>query len=73
MIRTPAWQDSLYRASIGVATLLDEIDNTVGFDEDDEHDALRDLVSWAYNNNYYHNRLDTDTFDSMANKIEGEY
>ena len=36
MIRTPAWQDSLYRASIGVATLLDEIDNTVGFDEADE-------------------------------------
>ena len=41
--------------------------------EDEEHDALRDLVSLAYNNNYYHNRLDTDTFDSMANKIEGEY
>ena len=41
--------------------------------EDGEHDALRDLVSWAYNNNYYHNRLDTDTFDSMANKIEGAY
>ena len=41
--------------------------------EDEEHDALRDLVSWAYNNNYYHTRLDTDTFDSMANKIEGEY
>ena len=36
MIRVPAWQDSLYKASIGVATLLDEIDNTVGFDEDDE-------------------------------------
>ena len=36
MIRVPAWQDSLYRASIGVATLLDEIDDTVGFDEDDE-------------------------------------
>ena len=41
--------------------------------EDGEHDALRDLVSWAYSSNYYHNRLDTDTFDSMANKIEGEY
>ena len=36
MIRIPAWQDSLYQASIGVATLLDEIDDTVGFDEDDE-------------------------------------
>ena len=41
--------------------------------ESDEYDTLRDLVSWAYNHNYYHNRLDTDTFDSMANKIEGEY
>ena len=34
--RVPAWQDSLYRASIGVATLLDEIENHLGFDEDDE-------------------------------------
>ena len=33
MIRIPAWQDSLYRASIGVATLLDEIDNELGDDE----------------------------------------
>tara|TARA_B000000609_G_scaffold124634_1_gene98551 strand:- start:643 stop:837 length:195 start_codon:yes stop_codon:yes gene_type:complete len=37
MIRIPAWQDSLYQASIGVATLLDEIlDHSEGFDEDDE-------------------------------------
>ena len=37
MIRIPAWQDSLYRASIGVATLLDEItDHSAGYDEDDE-------------------------------------
>ena len=36
MIRTPAWQEPLYRASLGVATLLDEIDNHLGFDEDDE-------------------------------------
>ena len=41
--------------------------------EDEEHNALSDLVNWAYTNNYYHNRLDTDTFDSMENKIEGEY
>ena len=33
MIKTPAWQDSLYRASIGVATLLDEIDDELGDDE----------------------------------------
>ena len=35
MIRVPAWQDSLYRASIGVATLLDEIDNECGDDGND--------------------------------------
>ena len=35
MIRIPAWQDSLYQASIGVATLLDEIDNELG-DEGEE-------------------------------------
>ena len=39
---------------------------------DDEYDALRNLVSWAYSSNYYHNRFDTDTFDSMSDKIEGE-
>ena len=33
MIRIPAWQDSLYQASIGAATLLDEIDNELGDDE----------------------------------------
>tara|TARA_B100001778_G_scaffold289511_1_gene258458 strand:+ start:132 stop:323 length:192 start_codon:yes stop_codon:yes gene_type:complete len=37
MIRTPAWQKPLYEASIGVATLLDEIDNELG---EDEHDTL---------------------------------
>ena len=36
MIQVPAWQDSLYRASIGVATLLDEIDNELGDDEGKE-------------------------------------
>ena len=34
--RIPAWQDSLYQASIGVATLLDEIIDHLEFDEDDE-------------------------------------
>ena len=37
MIRIPPWQDSLFQASIGVATLLDEIDNELG---EDEHDTL---------------------------------
>ena len=35
MIRIPAWQESLYQASIGVATLLDEIDEECG-DEGEE-------------------------------------
>ena len=39
---------------------------------DDEYDVLRDLVSWAYTSSYYHNRIDTDTFDSMSDAIEGE-
>ena len=33
MIRVPAWQPVLYEASIGIATLLDEIDNELGDDE----------------------------------------
>ena len=33
MIRVPAWQPVLYEASIGVATLLDEIDDELGDDE----------------------------------------
>ena len=42
MIRTPAWQEPLYQASIGVATLLDEIDNELG---DDEGKDLWNLAS----------------------------
>ena len=30
MIRVPEWQEPLYKASIGIATLLDEIDNEIG-------------------------------------------
>ena len=36
MIRTPEWQAPLYRASIGIATLLDEIDDELGDDEGSE-------------------------------------
>ena len=35
MIRTPAWQDPLFQASIGAATLIDEIDDECG-DEGEE-------------------------------------
>ena len=31
--KVPTWQTPLYEASIGVATLLDEIDNELGDDE----------------------------------------
>ena len=30
MIRVPEWQEPLFNASIGIATLLDEIDNEIG-------------------------------------------
>ncbi len=36
-MRVPAWQEPLFNASIGVATLLDEIDNELG---EDEHDTI---------------------------------
>ena len=39
----------------------------------DEYDELRDLVSWAYANNYYHNTSDTDAFNTMSDKVEGIY
>ena len=45
---------------------------TISF-TDAEYDHLRDLVSHAYSSNYYHNKLDTGTFDTMADKIEGAY
>jgi len=41
-MRVPAWQDPLYKASVGVATLLDEIDNELG---DDEGKDLWNLAS----------------------------
>ena len=37
MIRIPEWQKPLYEASIGVATLLDEIDDRLdGYDDHEE-------------------------------------
>ena len=32
----------------------------------DQYEALTDLICYAYDNGYYHNRLDTDTVDQMA-------
>ena len=46
--------------------------NTITF-TNEEHDELRNLVSWAYANNYYHNTSDTDAFNTMSDKVEGIY
>ena len=37
----------------------------------DQYEALTDLICYAYDSNYYHNRLDTDTFDEMADAVIG--
>ena len=38
---------------------------------DDEYDELRDLVAWAYANNYYHNNANgSESFDNMADEVE---
>ena len=35
----------------------------------EEHQALTNLVSYAYSKNYRSNLMDTDTFDEMADKV----
>ena len=35
----------------------------------DQYESLTDLICYAYDNGYYHNRLDTDTFDEMADAV----
>ena len=40
---------------------------------DEEWEELRNLVSWAYANNYYHKTSDTDAFNTMSDKVEGIY
>jgi len=48
-----------------------QLTTTLSF-ADDEYDELRDLVSWAYANNYYHNNANgSDAFDRMSDIIEG--
>ena len=37
----------------------------------DQYEALTDLICFAYDNGYYHNRLDTDIFDDMADSVIG--
>ena len=35
----------------------------------EEHISLTNLVSYAYGDNYRNTQMDTDTFDSMADKV----
>ena len=35
----------------------------------EEHMSLTNLVSYAYGDNYRNNQMDTDTFESMADKV----
>ena len=35
----------------------------------EEHQALPNLVSYAYSDNYRNNLMDTDTFDNMSDKV----
>ena len=35
----------------------------------EEHQALTNLVSYARSDNYRNNLMDTDTFDSMSDKV----
>ena len=37
----------------------------------DQYEELTDLICYAYDNGYYHNRLDTDIFDDMADSVIG--
>ena len=35
----------------------------------EEHQALTNLVSYAYSDNYRNNLMDTATFDNMSDKV----
>ena len=35
----------------------------------EQYEALTDLICFAYDNGYYHNRLNTDIFDEMADAV----
>ena len=37
----------------------------------DQYEALTDLICFAYDNGYYHSRLDTDTFNEMVDAVIG--
>ena len=37
----------------------------------DQYETLTDLICFAYDNGYYHNRLDTEIFDDMADSVIG--
>ena len=35
----------------------------------DQYEALTDLICFAYDNGYYHNRYNTKVFDDMADAV----
>ena len=35
----------------------------------DQYEALTDLICFAYDNGYYHNRYDTKVFDDMVDAV----
>ena len=65
MIPLPHWQEPLYKASIGVATLLDEIDNELG-DCDEAHSVL-----WTHTEllQRHITRLETILYKEKANNV----
>jgi len=65
MIPLPHWQEPLYKASIGVATLLDEIDNELG-DCDEAHSVL-----WKHTEllQRHITRLETILYKEKANNV----
>ena len=38
-------------------------------DEENSYEALTDLICFAYDNGYYHNRYNTKVFDDMADAV----
>ena len=66
MIPLPHWQEPLYKASIGVATLLDEIDAELG-DCDESHSVL-----WKHTEllQRHITKLETILYKEKANAIQ---
>jgi len=62
-MRIPSWQDPLFNASIGIATLLDEIDAELGADE---HDILYEHAATVQR---YITRLEGILYKEKTNNV----